>query len=842
MSFTNRLNEELNYYGKIKSNCVSGKNGINVVFYTLQPENIFSSTGMMQCYKMNNLAQAINRVNSEYSFSFYDLQMPFEFDDEIKRLNQIEQNNPDKYFQKCAEVYKNTYEFIAHQRNEMRKHTYILAVSSPNSFNKINYFFDTVKNLFLKAGITPTPSSNKEIQFLFNKTFSLPNNWNKLTIGNQEIKFKSNKYEINNFDIKKQKTTKWCQIINIKQTSENFIPLQPFWLSNIFDIPDIFTCFDICTLPEKRRDSFITSLKTDFVDVKRYRSDIKREKTAHTREIIEDLIIDIAQGKQDVKLIKILIKIEADTEKALRAKFIEVKKVLDNLGLVYGSINYRQHEAIELLQPFRENFSNLLSIQKDLEFALPTDAIGNSYPFTQISWFQKHGNLIGTTDSDSPIIFNLCDSSFATNRNCIVLGTSGSRKTTLLKTIILSQLMNDQNQQVLIMDFENEYTDIAKNFNQQIIEFTKSVDLDAPNINIFQIPYVDTFNPITQKFDKTPKLTNLHEAFNNQLQYVSGVLRMLLSRDNNKLSINEINVLETEITELYKSFKITKFTDFNKIPNNKWPIIDDLADQISKKIKNLTKKDVNNSIDDYITVHKLLTPFTNEGMYAGIFNRYTNIEINEQKQLVVFNLYGLLTEETSNEVKVAMLMSVLRYWNNIMLSQRRRYPKDQDENAKYITFIVDEFHKLVDEQFPQGLRLLSQMYSQLRKYYSQIIVATQSISTFTDTKSDDIKRYLKQMIDNSCYKFIMGMGERQLQDLNTQILYGESSELTEQERYFLATNNNRDGGRFVLIVSDKERLSGWVYSASDRNLSSQMINVPFNQITEPIQLWSKTNH
>ena len=178
----------------------------------------------------------------------------------------------------------------------------------------------------------------------------------------------------------------------------------------------------------------------------------------------------------------------------------------------------------------------------------------------------------------------------------------------------------------------------------------------------------------------------------------------------------------------------------------------------------------------------------------------------------------------------------------MLLSQRRRYPKDQDENAKYITFIVDEFHKLVDEQFPQGLRLLSQMYSQLRKYYSQIIVATQSISTFTDTKSDDIKRYLKQMIDNSCYKFIMGMGERQLQDLNTQILYGESSELTEQERYFLATNNNRDGGRFVLIVSDKERLSGWVYSASDRNLSSQMINVPFNQITEPIQLWSKTNH
>jgi hypothetical protein len=41
------------------------------------------------------------------------------------------------------------------------------------------------------------------------------------------------------------------------------------------------------------------------------------------------------------------------------------------------------------------------------------------------------------------------------------------------------------------------------------------------------------------------------------------------------------------------------------------------------------------------------------------------------------------------------------------------------------------------------------MYAQLRKYYSQIIVATQSISTFTKAKNEDIKRYLKQMIDSS---------------------------------------------------------------------------------------------
>jgi hypothetical protein len=44
---------------------------------------------------------------------------------------------------------------------------------------------------------------------------------------------------------------------------------------------------------------------------------------------------------------------------------------------------------------------------------------------------------------------------------------------------------------------------------------------------------------------------------------------MILSKDDEKISINEINVLNTEIAELYKNKKITPTTNFNNIPNDK---------------------------------------------------------------------------------------------------------------------------------------------------------------------------------------------------------------------------------------------------------------------------------
>jgi hypothetical protein len=58
--------------------------------------------------------------------------------------------------------------------------------------------------------------------------------------------------------------------------------------------------------------------------------------------------------------------------------------------------------------------------------------------------------------------------------------------------LILGNILNPRNLQTIVVDLENEYVTLAKNFKQQVIEFTRNADKDSPSINIFQIPQLDT--------------------------------------------------------------------------------------------------------------------------------------------------------------------------------------------------------------------------------------------------------------------------------------------------------------------------------------------------------------
>jgi hypothetical protein len=552
--------------------------------------------------------------------------------------------------------------------------------------------------------------------------------------------------------------------------------------------------------------------------VRQYRSQIKNERIQITKELIEDLIHDISTGQQDIKNVTILLQLRTVTKAKLRKKFEEVKRELDRMGLVYGNVNFRQREALEMLQPFRAGRRKLMvGIQKDLEMAFPSDAIANAYPFTQTSLFQKDGTLIGIATQGSPMVFNLCDRTKALNGNMIGLGTAGSRKSTLNRLLILGNMLNPKNQQTIVVDLENEYVTLAKNFGQQVIDFTGSVAESSPAINIFQIPILDTYNEIEHRFDKEPSIDGRKKAFVSQVSYVQNILKIILSQENEKLSTNELNVLSKEIKHVYDKFKINNTTNFNIIKNKDWPTLDDLYECLMDGSIKVDKKDRYNESDDYRRMIRLLEPFTRKGILDGRFNRHTNIIIDQKYKLVVLNLHGLLDQDTPDEIKTAMLMSSMRYCNNIMLDQRKRYPEEKDPNAKFVTFIFDEFHKLVNNRFPQGLELLSAMYSQLRKYYSQIVVTTQSLSTFTKAENEDIKRYLTQILHNSYYKIILGMGEGQLNDLNELVLY-DTGKLTDSERMFLATSSNEDGGKFILFLGEKERIAGRIYSASQNSL------------------------
>jgi type IV secretory pathway VirB4 component len=68
---------------------------------------------------------------------------------------------------------------------------------------------------------------------------------------------------------------------------------------------------------------------------------------------------------------------------------------------------------------------------------LPTDAIGFSYPMTQTSFIDQNGVYLGLNTNSTPMFLDVCDRNKRASGNMCILGTTGSRKSTLIKIMIL---------------------------------------------------------------------------------------------------------------------------------------------------------------------------------------------------------------------------------------------------------------------------------------------------------------------------------------------------------------------------------------------------------------------
>jgi hypothetical protein len=217
-----------------------------------------------------------------------------------------------------------------------------------------------------------------------------------------------------------------------------------------------------------------------------------------------------------------------------------------------------------------------------------------------------------------------------------------------------------------------------------------------------------------------------------------------------------------------------------------------------------------------------------------LFNRQTNININEDDRLVVYDMHGLIEQGVPEEVQTVMIMNVMKFWQKQMNDNRRKYPREKDAFAKHITFIIDEFHKLVSDRFPECLQILSAMFRQLRKYHCEAVIATQDIETFTRVTNPDTETELKGILNNSTYKVIMGMDENEISAVNDMLL---NNLLTDHERMFLSASKELDPGKFIFIKGARERMEGRVYSADRSDLTtSELMYSDISQINQPLHL------
>src|SRR5699024_4168993 len=115
-----------------------------------------------------------------------------------------------------------------------------------------------------------------------------------------------------------------------------------------------------------------------------------------------------------------------------------------------------------------------------------TEVASSTFPFDdgEMIDLSPHSDIEGINkDTDSLIAVNYQDKRNVLNQNMVVIGTSGVGKTTYMKMKILRYIAKGI--KVFIIDPENEYTDIVKEFGGDVVHLSSNATTKINPLEIF---------------------------------------------------------------------------------------------------------------------------------------------------------------------------------------------------------------------------------------------------------------------------------------------------------------------------------------------------------------------
>ena len=107
-----------------------------------------------------------------------------------------------------------------------------------------------------------------------------------------------------------------------------------------------------------------------------------------------------------------------------------------------------------------------------------------------------------------------------------------------------------------------------------------------------------------------------------------------------------------------------------------------------------------------------------------------------------------------------------------------------EDRTQKVIFVVDEGYLFVDPENPDLMKFFRNISKRDRKYEGGLMFITHSC---VDIMDESVKRYGQALMDNACYKFLMGCDGKNLKDTT------ELFNLSEKEVAILAAKNRGQG-------------------------------------------------
>lgn len=483
-------------------------------------------------------------------------------------------------------------------------------------------------------------------------------------------------------------------------------------------------------------------LNKEIADLKmRYQTE--RDQTIQERirqdyESLESFISMLASTQARIFDFQLHIMITADNPEELEMKKIQVRSYVDALGMRAIPLMFEQEKVLKSIIPIFPK----QDIEDRIGTPIPSVTISAMYPFVFDS-IKDPGDstLMGVDFSGGVILFNqflfkIKKEHNRNNANMIILGTSGSGKSTAAKLLIRSHIRNGY--KVICVDPEGELEEMCKNVNGSFLDLGKGGDFGMIN-PLEVVPDADQ-----EELDQGLGYTVLTRA----LQSLKAFMKYLTP------SIEEdvLAMFSEVVQDTYKRYKIDFDTDFSTLTPEDFPTFDDVYATIKGRLLSMPDKTRERDVMERLELK--VRPLTKELRYYFCGHTTLNIDSN----IIVFNIRELMNSDEN--IRNALFFNILKFAWGLSL----------DKNLTTV-LCVDEAHVLLSTRNELGAEFLAQIQRRARKYNTGTIIITQQP---TDFAAPNLIMHGKAIFDNASYYLVMGLKKQAVDDLALLIDLNES--------------------------------------------------------------------
>ena len=552
---------------------------------------------------------------------------------------------------------------------------------------------------------------------------------------------------------------KWCTILTVVSFPKWITPGFLSGLSNDSGVKIVIKQIPLpFSVMAKMLNKQLAEIKSNY---EKENDKTLQEQLRQDYDSLNDFIQMITSSQSRIFDCQMHVVVTADSKEELDNRKLQVKNYLESMELRAIPLRFEQKKVLKSIIPIFPK----QDIEEQIGTPITSPTIAAMYPFVFDSLKDPGMScLLGTDFSGGVVLFNqflyqIRKEYNRNNANMIILGTSGSGKSTAAKLLLRTHIRNGY--KLVVIDPEGELEEMTSRMQGDFIDLGKGG----------QFGMINPLEVILEADDEEIRDGLGYTVLTKTLQFLKAFMKYY-----DPTITEDVLTMFSEIAQLtYQRFGISFETDFSRMSSEQYPTFSDLYETLIRRLEAYGDQ-VTHERDILEKLELKIRPLVKELKFY--FDGKTTIHPNSK--FIVFNIRDLMNADEN--IRNALFFNILKYaWSHCL-----------DSTINTI-LMVDEAHILLSGNNTIGADFLAQIQRRARKYNSGTLFITQQPSDFA---APEVITQGKAIFDNASYYLVMGLKKQAVEDLGLLI------DLNEQEKESIKKYNQGE----ALFVCGSRRM------------------------------------